>query len=630
MPGRPPDSATIERLKRAFASYQAGNLPDAARLYQNILARDPNNFPALNMLGVIAARTRAYADAIRYLTRALAANPQAVEVYINLGRIQAECQDYPGAIATLGKALAIDPRHPVANNNYGLVLSAVERHDDALLHIGRATSVAADYADAWHNQGNVLSKMRRFKDAFRAYDTAFRLDPQAEETEGARLFAKMQICDWSNFESERSRLVESIRDGKLSAPPLKMLALTSDPGEQLQCARLYDRRNPGPAPLPFVKKARTDDRIRIAYVSHDFRPHPVAYLIAGLIEAHDRTRFDVIGVSLQPDDPSAIGQRLKGAFDRFVDVSKHDDATVVRLLRDLDVDIAVDLMGYTNGNRRNIFAMRAAPIQVSYLGYLGTLGADFIDYMIADRIVVPASHRPYYTEKIACLPSYQVNDRKRVSASGTLSRADVGLPADGMVFCCFNNNYKISPATYGSWMSILRQVDHAVLWLHADNDDVVRHLKAEASARGIADSRIVLSKPAPYAEYLARYRLADLFLDTHPQNAGATASDALWEGLPVLTRIGETLAGRIAASALTAVGLPELITQTPDEYERRAIALATQPVMLQTVKQKLEKNRLTTPLFDTQAFTRHIESAYRAMHERHHAGLRPDHLEVSG
>jgi predicted O-linked N-acetylglucosamine transferase (SPINDLY family) len=624
----PPDPTIVPLLRRAFESYQAGQLAEAERVYRDILARDPRNFPALNMLGVIAAQRRDYDGAIGHLTRASRANPSAIEVHINLGRIQAECRDYPAAVASLARALAINPRHPLANNNYGATLSQLKRMEEALLHLQRATAAAPDYFDAWHNQGNVLSEMRRFKEAFIAYDTAFRLNPAAEETEGARLFAKLQICDWSNFETERSRLVAAIRSGRFAAPPLKMLRLTADPAEQLQCARIYAaRRHGGVASAPFAPRAARD-RIRVAYVSYDFRPHPVARLIAGVVEAHDRSRFEVIGVSLQEDDRSEIGQRLKHGFDKFIDVSKLDDAALLRLLREQEFDVAVDLMGYTNGNRANAFALRIAPIQVAYLGFLGTLGAAHIDYMIADRVVVPETHRQYFTEKIAYLPSYLVSDRNKMPAQGQETRSDFGLPDHAIVFCCFNNSYKISPATFDSWMRILHRVESAVLWLHAENDEVVHNLKHAAVARGVDASRLVFAKPAPYQHYLARYRLADLVLDTHPQNAGGTASDALKEGIPLLTRLGQTMAGRIAASALTAVGLPELITHTSTAYEDRAVELVTDREKLQTLKQKLAHNRRTMPLFDTEAFTRHIEAAYSLMIERHRAGVPPDHIQV--
>ena len=435
------------------------------------------------MLGLISIRQQQYQHAVRYLEQAMKANPNAVEAPINLGRLHGECLDHARAAEVLEKALAIDPRHPIANNNYGLVLSALGRYEEAVLHVKTATSVAPDYADAWHNQGNILSRLGRYGEALHAYDRAFRLDPASEETEGARLFAKLQVCDWSNFDAERTRLLDAVRNRRLAAPPLKMLTLSSDPGEQLQCAALFSSKRHPSSPQPSADKSGAGDgRIRVAYVSYDFRPHPMTYLIAGLIEAHDRTQFDVIGVSLHAEDPSDIGQRMKNAFAEFIDASKLSDQAIVRMMHERGIDIAIDLMGHTDGGRPSIFAMRAAPVQVAYLGYLGTTGADYIDYMIADEILVPDGARPYYREKMAYLPSYQANDRKRHISDKAMSRSDFGLPADAFVFCCFNNSYKISPATFGSWMNVLNDVDGAVLWLLADNDDVVR--KPEARSCG--------------------------------------------------------------------------------------------------------------------------------------------------
>jgi predicted O-linked N-acetylglucosamine transferase (SPINDLY family) len=321
--------------------------------------------------------------------------------------------------------------------------------------------------------------------------------------------------------------------------------------------------------------------------------------------------------------------RLKGAFDKFIDVRNMSDRDVAVLARGLEIDIGVDLNGFTGDARTSIFAMRAAPVQVSYLGYPGTTGADYIDYLIADPMLIPAAHRAHYTEKVVYLPNtYQPNDRKRQISDKGFTRSELFLPQEGFIFCCFNNNYKTTPDVFDSWMRILGRVDGSVLWLLEDNEIAVRNLKKEASARGIDPNRLVFAPRMTLPDHLARHRVADLFLDTLPYNAHTTASDALWAGLPVLTQIGETFAGRVAASLLNAAGLPELITTTRDAYEALAIELASNPAKLASIRQKLSDNRLTTPLFDTTLFTKHIEAAYTAMYERHQAGLPPDHIHV--
>jgi len=351
--------------------------------------------------------------------------------------------------------------------------------------------------------------------------------------------------------------------------------------------------------------------------------------MAGMFESHDKSRFDVTAISLGPNDTSEMRQRLNASFERFIDAQKYSDDQIVNLIRSSEMDILVDLMGFTKNSRTGIFARRAAPIQVNYLGYLGTMGAEYIDYIFADRIVIPETQNEFYAEKIVCLPnSFQPTDRQRRISDKKFTRAEVGLPQAGFVFCCFNTNYKITPDVYDIWMRILKQVDDSVLWLVAEGPTIERNLRNEAIARGVNSERLIFAPRMLLPEHQARLRLADLFLDTLPYNAGATASDMLWAGLPVLTRVGDTFVGRMAASLLNAIHLPELITTTPEAYEQMAIDLATHSEKLAAIKHKLAENRLTTPLFDTKLFTKHIEAAYTTMYERHQAVLAPDHIVV--
>ena len=352
--------------------------------------------------------------------------------------------------------------------------------------------------------------------------------------------------------------------------------------------------------------------------------------MAGLFEQHDRARFEVVGFSFGPDKKEAMRDRVAASFDRFIDVRDRSDRDVALLARNLDIDIAVDLKGFTTDSRWKIFAHRAAPLQVNYLGYPGTMGADYMDYIIADRVLIPDDSGKYYSENIIYLPhSYQANDRKRPIAERLFTRQELRLPDSGFVYCCFNNNYKITPAIFDGWMRILGQVRDSVLWLLADNPWAERNLRREAAARGVAAERLVFAGRLPAAEHLARQRAADLFLDTLPYNAHTTASDALWAGLPVLTRAGTSFPSRVAASLLTAIDLPELITTTPEDYERRAIELARNPEQLSAIRARLARNRLTTPLFDTGLFARHIETAYVQMYERYQAGLAPAPIHVA-
>jgi predicted O-linked N-acetylglucosamine transferase (SPINDLY family) len=372
-----------------------------------------------------------------------------------------------------------------------------------------------------------------------------------------------------------------------------------------------------------------NNKIRIGYFSADFRVHPVSTLIAELFELHDKTKFEIIAFSFGEDDKSSMRLRISKSFDQFIDVSNLSDFDIAKLSRDMKVDIAIDLGGYTADSRTGIFSYRAAPIQVHYIGYLGTMGADYIDYIIADKTLIPDASQPYYSEKVVYLPnSYQANDRKRLISDKQFTKQELGLPENSFVFCCFNNNYKILPATFSSWMRILKEVEGSVLFLYAENNWAKDNLQKEAEIRGVNSSKLIFGMNIPYADYLSRYQTCDLFLDTFPYNAGTTASDALWTGLPVLTLMGQSFASRVAASLLNAIGLPELITNTQEEYESLAIELAMNPSKLAAIKLRLANNRLTYPLFDTPLFTKNLEAAYIKMFEKYLAGFLPKHISI--
>jgi predicted O-linked N-acetylglucosamine transferase (SPINDLY family) len=367
----------------------------------------------------------------------------------------------------------------------------------------------------------------------------------------------------------------------------------------------------------------------VGYFSADFKNHPVAFLIAELFEIHDRSQFETYAFSLAEGADEMRG-RLHKAFDHFIDAEARSDVEIAQVARDLGIDIAVDLSGFTQDSRTGIFAHRAAPIQVNYLGYPGTMGADYIDYIIADKTLIPPQSQQFYSEKIVYLPnSYQVNDRGRLISVRQFTRTELGLPENGFVFCCFNNNFKILPATFDGWMRILKSVKGSVLWLFQDNPRAVDNLRCEALNRGVEASRLIFAERMPLAEHLARHRQADLFLDTLPYNAHTTTSDALWTGLPVLTLMGESFASRVAASLLNAIGLPELITSSQEEYEALAIELALNPKKLADTKLKLANNRLTAPLFDTPLFAKNLEAAYIEIYKKYQADLQPEHMSVT-
>ena len=441
----------------------------------------------------------------------------------------------------------------------------------------------------------------------------------------------MHCCDWKDLDAAWNKVCDAIDLGKHASTPFFLLATPSTTAQQQRCARsgIQHRFPVHSAPL-WRGERYTHYRVHIGYFSSDYRDHPVSHLIAQLIESHDRARFEVFGFSFGPSTADVWRQRLEKAFDRFLDVRTRSDREIAALARELEIDVLVDLNGFTKRARTGVFALRPAPVQVNYLGYPGTMGANYMDYLIADATVIPPEHRPYYDEKIVYLPhSFQVNNTTKAIAERPLTRAELGLPDGVLVFCCFNLNYKITPDVFDIWMRLLRAVEGSVLWLSGGSAAATHNLRLEAEQRGVSPARLVFApRVDSLAEHLARYRQADLFLDTFYYNAHTTTSDALWAGLPVLTCLGNTFASRVAASLLTAIGLPELITHNHADYESLALELATDPERLAALQMKLEANRTTQPLFDTARFTRDIEKAYLMMHERYQAGLAAEHFVV--
>jgi protein O-GlcNAc transferase len=618
------------RFREGMALHRQGDLAAAERIYREVLDQQPQHFDSLHMLGVIALQTRRTERGIELIRKAIGLNEKVAAAHNNLGKALLDIGRPGEALASFDQATALDPGFAEAHVNRGNTLVKLRRLEEALVSYQKAVALRPDHAEVYRNCGNVFSKLRRYDEAFAAYDRALALKPNLPGAEGHRLYARMHLCDWSRWEAESAHLIASVRNGHANTQPFIFLAIPSSSEDQLQCAKLWAASNFPASEKPVWQGERYDhDRIRVAYLSADFRQHALSFLMAGMFECHDKSRFEVTGISFGVDDHSEMRRRVSASFERFVDASSYSDDQIAGLIKALEIDIVVDLMGFTTDSRTGIFARRPAPIQAHYLGYPGTMGARYIDYIIADRVVIPDNQREFYSEKLILLPdSYLVNDRKRSISDRTFTRTELGLPSTGFVFCCFNNNHKITPDVFDCWMRILGQVEGSVLWLFQDNPKAADNLKKEALARGVNADRLIFASRMPPSDHLARHRAADLFLDTLPYNAHTTAADALWAALPVLTRLGETFVGRVAASLLNAVGLPELIATTLDDYEALAIRLATRPNELAAIRAKLEANRLTTPLFDTQRFTQNIEAAYTAMVARHQAGLAPDHITI--
>jgi predicted O-linked N-acetylglucosamine transferase (SPINDLY family) len=614
---------------RGAALAKLGRLQDALDSYNRAIALNPDDSEAFNNRGQALADLGRIDEALASFERSIALNNGKPEAFNNRGRALAGLRRFDEALASFDRSIALNPKDADAFNNRGNALVDLQRYAEALASYDSAITLDPDSALACFNRGSLLCIMKRFDEAVANFDRAIALKPDLDFALGVRLYAKMHACDWLDFDGQYARLTAALGDGLAASLPFQLLATPASAELQLLCATRYSRDKCAAAKTPLWRGERyRHERIRIAYLSADFHEHATAHLMAGLFEQHDRSRFETIALSFGPAHDGEMRSRLSRAFDRFIDVRTMSDQAVATLVRSLEADIAVDLKGFTQDFRLNIFAHRPAPVQVNYLGYPGTMGSDYIDYLIADRIVVPEDQRQYFSEQVVYVPdSYQVNDGSRRIAT-TPSRAEAGLPEAGLVFCCFNNSFKITPDVFDVWMRLLRAIDGSVLWLLTGNTIAPGNLRREAVQRGVDPQRLIFAPQLPQAEHLARHRLADLFLDTYYCNAHTTASDALWAGLPVLTCAGATFASRVAASLLTAVGLPELITHSHAHYEALALQLARDPVRLATLKQSLIRQRDSAPLFDTARSTRHIEAAYTKMWERTQGGEPPQSFAV--
>ena len=618
-------------MNKGVALKELKRYDEAIAHYDKALSLKPDYAEAYSNKGNSLKELKRYDEAITHFDKALSLKPDYAEAWTNKGVTLHELKRYDEAIIHYDKALSLKPDYAEAWTNKGVTLHELKRYDEAITHYDKALSLKPDYAEAWANKGLTLNELKRYDEVIVSYDKALSLQSGIDWLAGDLLHIKMKVCNWLGFTEFLEDISKKIGANGKAVSPFALLSLNDDALLHKKCSEIYaEARYPSNPTLGPILKYTKKEKIRIAYFSPDFRNHPVSFLTAELFEIHDKSRFEVFAFSLQKtpirDDTNL---RLRNGFDRFIDVGEMTDQEIAQLARELEIDIGIDLAGPTQYSRTGIFSYRTAPIQVNYLGYPGTLGTDYMDYIIADRTLIPAEFQSCYSEKVVYLPnSYQVNDRKRLISDKKFTRQELGLPADSFVFCCFNNNFKVLPETFASWMRILKEVDGSILWLLQDNSWVADNLKNEAEKQGITPDRLVFAERIPLSEHLSRHRQADLFLDTFPYNAHTTASDALWTDLPVLTLMGQSFASRVAASLLNAIGLSELITNTQKEYEALATELAMNPQKLADIKLKLASNRLTMPLFDTPLFTKNLEAAYIKMYERYHADLEPDHLAI--
>jgi len=625
---RPTHADAMNNLGTALL--KLGRHEEAVARFERALKGQPDDFSALVNQGTALAGMERYEEAVSSYDKALAINPDHAELLYNRGQALMRARRYDEAITSYGRALAVKQDYAEASGGRAFSLYAVGRYVEAIASFDQALAIRSDYAIALQGRGDALARLRRHEDAAISYERALSLEPDLKYLLGSAAYSRARFCDWRDEILVEKRIVDEVRAGKPVISPFSFLSISESPADQLACASTHVReRFAVELARRGTRRDHQHERIRLAYISADFSDHAMSNLMVGLFEQHDRARFEVSAISFGPDRNSEMRSRLIRSFEQFIDVRPKSDKMVFEQLRELQVDIAVDLMGFTRNCRPEILARRPAPIQVNYLGYPGTMGADFIDYIIADEFVIPRSEQHNYSEKVVYLPDcFQANDSKRKIGERTPTRTEAGLPETGFVFCCFNNGYKIKPEVFDVWMRILKRVEHSVLWLLGESDTTMANLRREAQSRGVKPDRLVFAKRVKTLDYLARYRLADLFLDTLPFNAGTTASDALWAGLPLVTCAGKAFAARMAGSLLHAVGLSELVTRNLEDYEALALKLATDAELLRDVREKLAHNRFWKPLFDTDRFRRHIEAAYTQMWEIHQQGEEPRSFAV--
>ena len=640
------------RLDQALASYDAAIAlkPDFAAAYNgrgNVLADLNRHTEALttfdkaialkpdfgeaysNKANSLFASDQAQ-EALAHANRAIELNPDNVEAHLNRGNALAKLKRYEEGLAAYDRAIALRPDNAPAYSNRGALLVEVNRAEEALHDFDKSIELDPEQPTTYENRAQASAKARRYGEAIDFYRRLVELAADYPYVKGNLLHAQMLCSDWQGFETLCSSIQAGVRAGARTAEPFGYQGVSESEQDLLMCAEIFARDE-----YPAVRQdcapggSQEKQRITIGYLCGEFRQHATSILMCGVYEQHRKDRFRLIAFDNGGSDASDYRRRIDASFDEVVDITGLGDHDAANLISSREVDILVNLNGYFGAGRMGVFARRPSPIQVNYLGFPGTLGAPYMDYLIADEVVIPPTSRQFYSAKIVYLPhSYQANDSKRSISDKLHSRELFGLPPNAFVFCCFNNNYKITPGTFDSWMRILGRAEGSVLWLLQDNPDASANLTREAEARGIASNRLVFAQRLPPDEHLARHKVADLFLDTLPYNAHTTASDALWAGLPVLTRVGTTFPGRVGASLLKALDLPELVTDSASAYEDLAVELASDPAMLARIRERLQANRSTQPLFNTQAFARHLEAAYLTMMQRHRDGAPPDHIDL--
>ena len=598
-------------VNQAIELHKNGDLNNAKNLYIQILEADILNYNALHMLGVIASQEKDFRHSIDLLQRAISIKSDDPRAFYNLGLAAYELGQFNLAADYYLKSLELKNYSKELYSNLASTYKRLFKFSEAIQFYKKALAIDNYRKEDLSNLAFCYTDANEHELSIKTYKAALKIDPKLPWIFGYSLYSQLKICDWSQDHHEIDSMRGCVLKDEQTAPNFIVATMIDELRIQLKASQIWVGTPSGDSSLGPLKAHPPKAKIRLGYYSADFYNHATCMLMAELFEKHDKSKFELFAFSFGPDIKDPMRARVEAAFDQFIDVSTMSDKEIAEFSRMLGIDIAIDLKGSTKDHRFGIFSYRAAPVQVSYLGYPGTMGAEYIDYLIADKTLIPEESQKFYTEKIAYMPhSYQVNDRSRVISDRVFTKQEVGLPEEGFVFACFNSNYKITPDVFDVWVRILQSVEGSVLWLFEENKTAAVNLRKEAQKRGLAPERLVFAPKMELSEHLARHKLADLFIDTLPCNAHTTASDALWAGLPVLTCMGESFASRVAASLLNAIEMPELITSSLEEYEELAIALGNDSQRVLALKQKLELNKLTTPLFDSSLFTKNIEELF--------------------
>ncbi|MBT8583009.1 tetratricopeptide repeat protein [Polynucleobacter paneuropaeus] len=614
-----------------ISAVQENRLQKNAGLIDKAIVENLFNVEQLFELGVLCAKNSRFDDALLIFDKLIPFKNQEVLFFYNIGLIFSIQNRHKEAIEVYKKALSINPNHSDTLTNIGSSFADLGLNEEALLNLDLAIKNNSMIAEAWSNRAVVLGRLQRLREAEQSFKTALDLGKNIDYLPGDWVFARMKICEWNNLQPEITNLLKRVMDNLPVLRPFTALSLFNSEEITSQVALNYSKKicKSLQSASNWSIKFTEGEKIRLGYFSADFHNHATTHLMAEFFELHDKKQFKLFAFSFGSQVQDSHRDRIKRSFNEFLEVGHLSDFEISQLSKQKNIHIAIDLKGYTKDSRPNIFSYRAAPVQVNYLGYPGSMMNKSIDYIIADKVLIPETNQKYFSEKIIYLPHcYQVNDSRKFISEKKFSRKEFDLPEDAFVFCCFNNNYKILPETFESWMRMLKKVDGSVLWLLEDNEWARGNLKKEAENFDIDPSRLIFAKRMPLEDHLARHQLADLFLDTSPYNAHTTASDALWAGLPILTLIGNTFAGRVCSSLLMAIDLADLITESREDYENLAIELATDPLRLNSIRERLKQNRTSSPLFNSSLTTKQIEKAFQKILQCSLNGATPENLVI--